>query len=80
MSQELSNILKQAEALSPDEQMLLIAHLAKHNRQALRGERVCRSWRDARGLAQHFLQGEDAQAWVSRTRAEADKVRAKGRS
>lgn len=34
-----------------------------------------RKWRELRGRAPHPLAGEDAQAWVSRTRREADEGR-----
>jgi hypothetical protein len=80
MTRELADILKQAEALPLDEQMVLIARLAEHNRRALRGDRPSRSWREARGIAPQSLFGEDAQAWVSRMRAEADDARRKGQS
>ena len=80
MTRQLADILREAEALPLDEQMLLIAHLAERNRRALRGDRPSRSWRDARGTAPEPLFGEDAQAWVSRKRAEADEARRKGQS
>lgn len=34
-----------------------------------------RKWRDIGGLAPDLLAGEDAQEWVSRTRAESDRQR-----
>ncbi len=57
MTRQLADILKQAEAPPLDEQMLLIARLAEHNRWALRGDRPSRSWREARGIAPQPLLG-----------------------
>jgi hypothetical protein len=34
-------------------------------------------WSDYRGMVQHPMCGEDAQAWVSRTRRESDESREK---
>jgi hypothetical protein len=77
LSNELANILKQAERLSDDEQLLLIARLAEHNRSRLLSGAPRRTWTEVRGAATDVDRGEDAQAWVSRTRNEADANRPK---
>ena len=71
-SRELVEIIKRAEALSPDEQMDLIAYLVEKARQAYHAAAPRRWWREIYGAAPHPLLGEDAQAWVSRTRREGD--------
>jgi hypothetical protein len=78
-STDLEGIMKQAEALPPDEQLRLIAHLAEKARQAYGVAPVRRRWSELRGAAQYPMVGEDAQDWVSRTRKESEEDRAGGR-
>jgi hypothetical protein len=68
----LDELIKQAEALTPDEQLRLIARLAESAREACESSTPRRQWREILGAAQHPLVGEDAQDWVSRTRRESD--------
>ena len=70
----LDNLIKQAERLSPDEQLSLAAYLVERARQASSSPR--RKWREIRGLARLSLFGEDAQTYITRTRREADEHRA----
>ena len=70
-STKLSHILQQAEELSPDEQLDLIAYLAQKACQGYQTRRQ-RRWSDIRGIAPYPLVGEDAQDWVTRTRRESD--------
>ncbi len=73
----IASILEQVDRLSPDDQLLLIAHVAtkvRHNTQS--GLQKYR-WRDLRGLLPAMALGEDAQDWVSRTRSESDQEREK---
>lgn len=70
----LNNLIKQAEALSPDEQLRLAAYLVERARQISSSPR--RKWREIRGLARPSLFGEEAQAYITRTRREADEHRA----
>ena len=72
MSQQLADILRQAQALSPDEQVQLVARLAQPNQDRRNGNGNALKWSDLRGAAQPSLLGEDAQEWVRRTRAEGD--------
>lgn len=66
----LNNLIKQAEALSPEEQLRLVAHLVEKVRAAYQPPRPRRKWAEICGAAPYPLLGEDAQAWVSRTRRE----------
>jgi hypothetical protein len=68
----LDELIKQADSLTPDEQLRLIAHLAERAREAYTSSRPRRQWREICGAARHPLVGEDAQDWVSRTRRESD--------
>ncbi len=74
-SQTLNELIQRAETLTPEEQMYLVAHLVEKARQAYQASRPRRSWREIRGTAPYPLFGEDAQAWVSRTRREDDEYR-----
>lgn len=71
----LASILVQAEQLSQDDQLLLIAHLATSVRRGPPSTSPSRQWRDLRGLLPPMSNGEDAQDWVSRTRRESDEQR-----
>jgi hypothetical protein len=69
----LDNLIKQAEMLSPDEQLRLAAYLVERARQASSSPR--RKWREMRGLARPSLFDEEAQTYITRTRREADEHR-----
>jgi hypothetical protein len=74
-SKELDELVKKAETLTSDEQLLLIARLAERLRRTYETSRPRRKWREIRGSVPYPLLGEDAQAWVSRTRREGDEHR-----
>jgi hypothetical protein len=74
-SQALLDVIRQAEQLDADEQLKLIAHLAGTSLPARGIQRPRRSWMDLEGAAPYPLVGEDAQAWVTRTRAEGAEER-----
>jgi hypothetical protein len=74
-SKAVIDIARQAEALTPEEQLRLIALLAGKAQQAYRATAPRRQWREICGAAPYPLAGEDAQAWVSRTRLEDDRSR-----
>jgi hypothetical protein len=65
------------QSLSPAERLRLIeitAHeLVTPLAKSVSSER--HDWIAVRGIAPNLLEGEDAQAWVSRTRSEADESR-----
>jgi len=72
MSEALLAVRRQAEHLSVEEQLQLIAYLAERIRQAGQQPVPRRQWREVRGAAPYPLiddpVGEDAQEWVSRSR------------
>ena len=68
-------IARQAEMLSPEDQLYLIVLLAGKAQRAYRPNGHGRRWREIRGAAPYPLVGEDAQAWVSRSRREDDESR-----
>jgi hypothetical protein len=66
-------------SLSPAEQAQLlekIAHNLSHQLPASEPQERY-DWMSVRGIAPNLLAGEDAQAWVSRSRREADEHRDK---
>ena len=74
-SMTVVEIARQAELLPPEDQLYLIARLADKAQHAYRQSPPRRKWRDICGAASYPLAGEDAQAWVSRTRSENDAER-----
>lgn len=80
MASDVSNcvtfgFIKQAGALTLDEQLYLIAHLAEKARQASQAQTRRRKWREIRGIVPYPMCGQDTQVWVSRARREADEQR-----
>lgn len=73
--QVLERIKQEADALNADEQLRLAAYLVERARSLLPEAQAGRKWRDLRGLYRHPMLGEDAQAWVTRTREDADNQR-----
>ncbi len=74
-SRELQEIIKRAELLPVAEQLLLIARLAQQASQDYPAVPPRYAWSDIEGIAPCPLTGEDAQAWVTRTRRESDESR-----
>ncbi len=75
-SKELDELVKKVDALKFDEQLFIISHIAKKlQRDYPKTER--RKWSEICGSVPYPLFGEDAQAWVSRTRHEDDDKRTK---
>jgi len=70
------DVLRLAEGLSLDDRLRLIADLASESRNAISVAEPQFTWIDLLGSVPHPALGEDAQAWVSRTRQESDDVRA----
>lgn len=68
-------LVRQAETLSIDDQLLLLARLAENMRQQWQPPATRRKWSEIRGIVQAPMVGEDAQAWVSRTRQEGEQAR-----
>jgi len=70
-SRLLSDLIRQSDDLSPEDRRQLLGHLLRH----LEGNGPRRKWLDMLGTAPCPMLGEDAQAWVSRTRSEGDEHR-----
>ena len=75
-NQALQDLLQQADNLSVEEQLSLIAHLVEKVRQSTMAPKPKRKWSELRGLVTEPALGEDAQTWISRTRHSADSHRA----
>ncbi len=67
---QLDQAIRQVEALTPDERLQLIARVAGRIRLSRKPETLRRKWAEISGAAVYPLMGEDAQAWVERTRRE----------
>ena len=68
----LQNIKERINTLSLEEQLRLMTYLADTVRVA---HRPRRKWLEVGGIAPDLLDGENAQAWVSRTRREDSRHR-----
>jgi hypothetical protein len=76
MSPLLEQVLQQIEQLTPEERLELIRQVAEGLKKSTSiDEQPKTQWSDLKGLAPYPMMGEDAQAWVSRTRREADEHR-----
>lgn len=78
MSAQLLDLLtERSEQLTVDEQLMLAMRLIARVRQGASSQPKApqRKWRDLQGAFSHPLTGEDAQAWVPRTRQEGDERR-----
>jgi type II secretory pathway pseudopilin PulG len=75
MATALLKIMQQAEKLTADEQLELAAKLIEQARKGAATARPRRRWLELAGAATYPMLGEDAQAWVSRTRQEGDDER-----
>ncbi|MEA5517363.1 hypothetical protein [Limnoraphis robusta] len=71
----LQQLKQQADTLTLEEKLELIAYLAEKARQAQPTNKPRQKWSEIRGLAAAPALNEDAQTWVSRTRQEADEHR-----
>jgi hypothetical protein len=72
----LGELLRFTEALTPEEQLYLAAHLVEAARRSYQPIRPRRRWHEIRGAAPYPLLGQDAQAWVSGTRHADDEPQA----
>jgi hypothetical protein len=68
-------VVRMADTLTPQERLRLIAHLATTTQVAVTAPNPGRRWSDLAGTAPYPALGEDAQAWISRTRQESDDAR-----
>jgi len=68
MSKELLDVMKQADALTPDEQLQLIAHLTQKLRRCEITRKPRRKVTEFMGIAPNLLGDMDAQEYVTRMR------------
>jgi hypothetical protein len=68
----LNELVEQAAQLPPGEQLRLAAMLIERALEKYPAAPTRRKWREIRGTAPYPMMGEDAQAWVTRTRREGD--------
>lgn len=69
--QMLATMMNQVAVLDADQQLRLATYLIEQARSGAQAQSQYR-WADLCGLYPHPALGEDAQAWVSRTRSEGD--------
>lgn len=74
-SQLLETLIKETDALSMQDQLRLAAYLVDKVSHVDLPLRKRRKWREIRGMVSPSLFGEDAQAYISRTRREDDEHR-----
>lgn len=67
---DVNQIVEQTEALSGDEQLALAMLLIERVRRNAISKAQPHRWLDVMGAAPYPLTGEDAQAWVIRSRSE----------
>jgi hypothetical protein len=80
MSVTYDELLKQVDTLQIEEQLRLASYLLERARRAVTREKPKRKWAEIRGMATYPMLGEDAQAWVTRTRREWDEREAQWRN
>jgi hypothetical protein len=78
-SVNLEQVAALAAQLPPAERLRLVEKIAHDLAGGSAGDEQAKrpTWKSLRGIAPDLLGGEDAQAWVSRTRREADEHREK---
>jgi hypothetical protein len=74
-AQLLEKLIQETNELSVQEQLRLAAYLVERASEAVSAPERPLKWQDILGLMPYPLVGEDAQAWVSRTRRESDEQR-----
>ena len=68
-TQNIEQLLKRADKLTPSERLLLASRLIQGVRNDMPSRtKSRRKWRDAAGLLPYPALGEDAQLYISRTR------------
>ncbi len=74
-AQLLDSLIKQVDLLTADEQLRLVSYAAEKARRQMPAAQTRRKWKDICGALPYPALGEDAQAWVTRTRREGDEHR-----
>lgn len=73
---KLDKLMERASHLTTEEQLLLASRLIERARYNLPVKKEQNRWRDLRGTASEYKLGEDAQVYITRSRAEDDAHRA----
>jgi hypothetical protein len=73
--QTVDKLMKQTSRLSTEEQLILASRLIERARQSLPNAKAQNKWRNLRGMANGAKLSEDAQAYITRSRAESDAQR-----
>ena len=76
MTVTYDELLKQVDTLGVEEQLRLATYLLERARQEVAQQRTRYKWSDLCGRYPHPMLGEDAQAWITRTRRASDEKRA----
>lgn len=77
MSDRLRVILKEVDRMQEGERMLLLAHLLSSRQKVWHWPSESRPrWEEAIGRGSPSVAGEDAQQWVSQSRADDQQMRA----
>ncbi|MGH7454778.1 MAG: hypothetical protein ACRENG_25705 [bacterium] len=71
----LKYLIQQTESLTIDEQLRLATHLVERARKVHPTTALRRKWREIFDSVPYPLLGEDAQAWASQSRRQADEQR-----
>jgi len=71
----LTELIEKADTLTPEDQWRLANHLVQRVLHNLPTAKPHRKWEDLIGLLPYPALGEDAQAYISRTRREGDEHR-----
>jgi hypothetical protein len=69
---KLERLMKSTSRLTTEEQLLLASRLIERARQNLPVEKSRKKWRNLRGIMESRKLGEDAQVYITRSRAEDD--------
>jgi hypothetical protein len=77
MTVTYEELIEQVDALDVEEQLRLATYLLERARHKVAQQTTQYRWRDLCGRYPHPMLGEDAQAWVTRTRREGDELRAR---
>ena len=75
--QNIDQILKRADKLTPSERLLLASRLIQGVRSGMPARKPHRKWRDVVGLLPYPALGMDAQQYISKSRRDDDGRRAR---
>jgi hypothetical protein len=77
MTVTYDELIRQVDTLDVEQQLRLATYLLERARQEVAQKKTNYRWSDICGRYPYPMLGEDAQAWVTRTRRESDEQRAR---